>query len=174
MGFAWGLSVVWRIWCIWKKADIRLRWDLNPGPLLFVHDRITHWGRVLTLFDLVEPEGTERGCSWPFVPFLDKNRLGPSRILGLVNQISMNDNLLRMPRNSNSVSCAKCVHLHLLWCQSPSNNTLFVPVRLDRSVLLKNKKGSNTCFPVPRKLFFSGCTGSVRCRQPISTNESGK
>ena len=23
---------------------------------------------VLTLFDLVEPEGTERGCSWPFVP----------------------------------------------------------------------------------------------------------
>ena len=56
------------------------------------------------LFDLVEPEGTERGCSWPFVPFLDKKScLGPSRMLGLASLISTNDNLLHMPRHSNSV-----------------------------------------------------------------------
>ena len=26
-----------------KKAEIRLGWDLNPGPLLFVHNKIKHW-----------------------------------------------------------------------------------------------------------------------------------
>ena len=35
----------------------------------------------------MEPEGTERGCSWPFVPFL----LG--KILGVASQITTNDNL---------------------------------------------------------------------------------
>ena len=64
----------------------------------------TSSGRVLTPFDLAEPEGTERGCSWPFVPFLEKKScLSPPRILGLASQITTNDNLLRMPRHSNSV-----------------------------------------------------------------------
>ena len=44
---------------------------------------------------------------------------------------------------------------------------LFVLVWSDRSVLLKKKKGSNTCI-------FLGCMESVRCRQPISTNASGE
>ena len=58
----------------------------------------------LTLFDLAEPKGTERGCSWSFVPFLGKKScLGPSRILGLASQISPNDNVLHMPRQNNSV-----------------------------------------------------------------------
>ena len=34
------------------------------------------YGRVLTiLFDLVEPQGKERGCLWSFVLFLDKIRV---------------------------------------------------------------------------------------------------
>ena len=65
-------------------------------------------GRVLTVFGLVETEGTERGCSWLFVPFLGKiSCLGPSIILGLACQITTNDHLLRMPRHSNSVLVRK-------------------------------------------------------------------
>ena len=64
--------------------------------LSYVHRFCSSHRRVLTLFDL-EPEGTERGCSWPFVPFLGKKScLGPSRILGLASQITTNDNILRM------------------------------------------------------------------------------
>ena len=34
--FASGLAVVWR--CVSQKAKIRLRWDLNPGPLLLEYN----------------------------------------------------------------------------------------------------------------------------------------
>ena len=57
----------------------------------------------------MEPEGTERGRSWPFVPFLSKNScFGPSIILGLDSQITTNDNLSRMPRHSNMLVRSKC------------------------------------------------------------------
>ena len=112
-------------------------------------------GRVLTLFDVVEPEGTERGCSWPFVPFLGKTScLGPSRIFGSASQITTNDNLLRVPQHSNSVMVRKT-------CPPPSTvmsisiKQGFIcgrsvgpfgrAVRSGRSILLNKKKRSNTC-----------------------------
>ena len=62
----------------------------------------------LNPIDLGEPEGTERGCSWSFVPFLGKKScLGPPRILGLASQVTTSGNLLRMPRHSNSVLVRK-------------------------------------------------------------------
>ena len=39
----------------------------------------------------------------------------------------------------------------------------------------EEEKGVNTrVLPLPGKLLLSGCMESVRCRQPISTNSSGR
>ena len=97
-------------------------------------------------------------------------------------KMSTNDNFVRMPRHNYSYSacvCATSVHLHLQRCQSPSNKAFFVPVQSGRSVGLfgapeEEKWGPTDALPLPRKLFFSGCMESVRCRQPISVNAAGK
>ena len=98
----------------------------------------------------MEPEGTERGCSWPFVSFLGKKKscLSPSRILGLASQITTNDNLFRMPRpRHNSVLVRhKCppppaAVIVSISTNSTKNKTLFVPVRSGLSVLLRKKRG---------------------------------
>ena len=66
------------------------------------------------------PNGTERGRSWSFVPFLGKKTcLGPCRMLVLASQMSTSDNLLHMPRHNSSVLV---VHLYLQGCPYPRND----------------------------------------------------
>ena len=54
MGCAYGMAVVWR--CILRKAEIRLRWDLNPGPLFFTTGKTLRYSVHLSkLFTGVAP-----------------------------------------------------------------------------------------------------------------------
>ena len=51
MGFAWGLAVSMEMnirKMHFRKTELRLRWDLNPGPLLFVYNG--HTAELLTYF----------------------------------------------------------------------------------------------------------------------------
>ena len=60
-----GLAVTWT--CITSRG-------LNLLYFSFITDKtLSYSGRVITPFDLVEPEETQRGCSWPFLSFLGKN-----------------------------------------------------------------------------------------------------
>ena len=108
----------------------------------------------------MEPRGTERGCSWSFVPFLGKKTvlLGLPRISGASPAKSVQTIVTFCACHDTTTACwcATGVHLHLQQCcPSPSNNTLFVPVRSGRSVLLKKKKGVEHMFFLFPKNCFS-------------------
>ena len=124
--------------------------------------------RGVALFDLVEPNGTERGYSWSFVPFLGRKLcLGPPRILGLASQTNTNDNLLHMPRHNNSVLVrAKCALPSTVMSASIKQDFICAFGRAIRSSR-RIRRGPTQILPLPRKLFFPGCMLSVRCRQPI-------
>ena len=111
--------------------------------------------------------GTERGCSWSYVPFLTKKRVWVHA-----------ESRASPAQSARTVFFAHattnwCPH-HLPWCLSTSNHLLFVPVRSGRSVLLPNKKrGATLLLPlrrqIPGTLFFSGCTESNRFPKLINT-----
>ena len=115
--------------------------------------------RILTLFDLVEPEGTERGCSWPFVPFLDKKScLGPSRILGLASLISTNDNLFaHATTQQQRVLCALRVQPHLIYSDVHRHQTRIYLCPFGSAVRssLKKKGGPTHVLPLPTENWFS-------------------
>ena len=130
-------------------------------------------GRVLTLFDLVEPYGTERGCSWSFVPFRGKKPcLGPSRIFGIASLISIS--FLRMPRHNNSV---------LVRYKGPPSSTVmstsikqgYICVRSVGPFGPPKEKAVQHMFSLfLAKCFSRAVLEHVRCREPVSTNSSGK
>ena len=74
-------------------------------------------GRVLTLFGLVEPSGTERGRSWSFGVHLD-SWASPDKSVRMITFCTCHD--------TTAWSCATSVRLHLQWCPSPSSKALFV------------------------------------------------
>ena len=104
-------------------------------------------GRALTLFDLVEPEGAERGCSWSFVPFLGEIRawsiqnLGPSQPRHYERELFAHATAQQQSVGAQKVSTSVYIDVNIY----QTRLYFFVPVRSGRSVLLKKKKGSNIC-----------------------------
>ena len=121
------------------------------------HERVS--GRVLTLFDLVEPEGTERGCSWPFVPFLGKKAcLGPSRILSLASQITT-----RLCCTAHKKKCHFADFLHKCTTGSTSSCVFF----LYNSMTFRRSATTSSTLVIPK------CT-TRRCTLRCSKIQCGK
>ena len=108
----------------------------------------------------MEPEGKERGRSWPFVPFLGKKSwLGPSRTLGLASQISTNDNLFaHSTPQQQRVLRKMCPPPSTVMSISIKQNTLCSFGRAVRSSW-RRKRGQHTCSSSSYKTVFLGLHG---------------